>query len=375
MFLNFAAALATLGPDSAFRFANAARPTGAYLLNSILPEENRATYHIEGGSMTVRPTMAGLVGMDSPYPPGGMVSVSSFLEKSAKVANEVALSEEVLRTLQDMLMRLGQGGGGDNEALADEALNFFELVVLQPHFDTFEWLRGQVLQFGQIDWTYNKKRLLVNYGVDPSHFLPERTGTAGYAGTASEFWNDVRTLRRRVGRLRVMLAHPDTMDAIAYNPANNLAVTGENGNAITVRRFALNSQGDPIRGQFSEDSRDQVTILTYDREGEVLNPADTSETIKLPFLSRGKLIAIGDNAQEGYRPGQGAVEEDLDRSNRLGYTHIAPTVEGGGSLGRWGDMYVPEARPWSLHGRAVTNGLPVLEAPEKLAVATTEVPS
>jgi len=375
MFLNFAAALATLGSDAAFRLANGARPTGTYMLNQVLPEESRFTYHISGGHMTIRPTMAGLVGMDSPYPPGGAVTASSFLQNSAKIANEVALSEEVLRTIQDFLMRTNNGGAGSNEALADEALNFFELVVMQPHFDTMEWLRGQVLQFGAIDWTYNKKRLLVDYGVPAGNFLPERVGTEAYHGTDSKFWEDVRSLRRAVGRMRMLIAHPDTIDGIIHNPANDLAVVAEGGNSYTVRRWMLNSAGDPIRGQFSEDSRDNVTIVTYDREGEVLNPADTTETFKLPFISRGKLIAVGDNVQDGYVPGQGAVEYDPERNNRLGYTHIAPTVEGGGSPGRWGDMFVPEQRPWSLHGRAVTNGLPVLEAPEKLAVATTELPS
>jgi hypothetical protein len=57
----------------------------------------------------------------------------------------------------------------------------------------------------------------------------------------------------------------------------------------------------------------------------------------------------------------------------LGYTHIGPTVEGGGQMGRWAQLFTPEQLPMQLHGRAVTNGLPVVETPEKIAIASSDL--
>src|SRR5215207_2270070 len=101
MFFSFLAALATLGVDAAFRLINQARPSNAYLFASILPERPMRSYEVKNGAMTVRSTMAGLVGMDSPFPPSGVVDASTFLERSAKIANQVVMTEESLRTLQE----------------------------------------------------------------------------------------------------------------------------------------------------------------------------------------------------------------------------------------------------------------------------------
>jgi len=380
MILNFVAALMTLGANAAFRIINGARPPSDYLLEQFLPEENRPTYHAQGGNMVIRATMAGLVGMDSSYPPGGAAEASDWNAQTAKVANEVPLSEHQLRTLQDLLMRAGILGDqlATNERLADEALNFFELVIMQPHFDTAEWLRGQALQNGVIDWTFNKKRLFIDYQLPAANFLPERTVAGGeaYHLPGSVFWNDIRQLRRTLrGQVRAIIAHPDTIDAIRYNPANQLATVGESGSSVVFRRFARNSAGEDFPGQFSADAADVVTLVGYDREGEVINPANPDTTLILPFINRGHLVAIGNNNVQGYVPGRGSQGEDPDDANRLGYTHIGPTVEGGGQMGRWGDMYVPQERPYQLRGRAVTNIAPVIEAPQKIARATTELPA
>jgi hypothetical protein len=105
MNFNFAVALAALGLGAAFRIANEARTPADYLFASLLPEQNRSTYTISSGQMIVRATMAGLVGMDSPYPPSGIIDLSTFLERTAKVANNTTLTEQALRELQAMLDR------------------------------------------------------------------------------------------------------------------------------------------------------------------------------------------------------------------------------------------------------------------------------
>jgi len=48
-------------------------------------------------------------------------------------------------------------------------------------------------------------------------------------------------------------------------------------------------------------------------------------------------------------------------------------VEGNGQPGRWARVYTPQDEPWQLKGQGVTNGLPVIENPEKLAVISTEM--
>lgn len=365
MFFNFALALAALGTGAAFRIANEARTAADYVFATFLPEIPKTSYSITSGNMTVRATMAGLVGMDSPYPPGGMIELSTFMERSAKIANEVTLTEQAIRELQDMLLRLGQTGGDSTETLAREALNFLDKVVVQPHLDTMEWMRGQAL-LDQLNWTFGGKTLQVSYGVPAANKVTHRTGTAGYGGSASTFWSDLRTLRRLLkNNVRAIVAHSETIDMIRYNSANAIATISQVGSVYTMRK--LNAQG-----QFTQDVGDQFVMIAYDKEGDMMDLADTSKTIKVPFMPKGKILGIAENTRSGYSVGEGSTE-DPNRENALGYTHIAPTVEGGGRPGRWSDLFTPERAPWQLVGRGVTNGLPVIEAPDKIVVLSTEM--
>lgn len=377
MNLNFAAALATLGANAAFRFSRAARAAADYLFNTVLPDREQFTYAVEGGSMTVRPTMPGLVGMDSPYPPMGTSEVSTFLEQSAKLAGEVPMTEQALRHLQDMLFRLNAAGGvNTNERLVEEVFNFLDAVIVQPHLDIREWLKGQALVHGQINWTFNNKNLLVDYGIPAANRFAARTGVDGYGGTASKFWVDVRRLRqalRRYAEVRI-LSHPDTIDMARYNPANGMATIAEGDGGLTFRRFARDANGAPLGGNFSADTADVVQVISYGLEGEIINPANPRTTLVMPFLSRGKLLGVGiGRRRAGYVVGQGAVADDPRAGIALGYGHVAPTVEGNGQPGLWSDLYTPEKQPWQLIGRAAQNFLPVIEDNEGVAVATTDM--
>jgi hypothetical protein len=370
MNFNFALALTALGLGAAFRIANEARTAADYLFASLLPEVNKPTYNINSGQMIVRATMAGLVGMDSPYPPGGIVELSTFLERTAKVANRVELTEQALREIQAMLQTVQNRGGSTTDAAAQEALNFLNKIIIQPHLDTFEWLRGQAL-LGAISWTFNGIVLSVNYGIPAANTLPNRAGTAGYGGSASVFWADLRTLRRQLkGNVRAFIAHPDTIDMIRYNPVNALATTAMNGDGgsgtvFTFRR--LNAQG-----QFTADISDVVQMISYGKEAEVFDVANPGSTLKIPFMARGKILGVGNNERNGFEIGQGSTS-DPALGQSVGYTHLAPTVEGGGQMGRWAQLYTPEQQPWQLAGRGVTNGLPVVEAPDKLVSASTDM--
>lgn len=376
MFVNFAAILAALGPDAAFRIANETRPPGGYLFNTILPERNVPSYHVESGNLTIRSTMAGLVGMDSPYPPGGVVTASTFLEQTAKIANEVGLTEAMLRQLQEFLTTLAINNQPTTEAMTNTVLNFIDKVILQPHLDRFEWMRGQALVTGKLDWSFNLKNLSVDYGVDAGNFLTNRTGNDAYGGTTSKFWTDIRALRALLkNNVRAFITHGSVIDVIAANQAVNGVITAESFDAtrtirtVTIRR--LNAQL-----QFSQDVGDSVTLIGYNGEGDVLDPANPDTPVVVPFfpspLGKGKILAIGNNSNRGFRIGDGSTA-DPNADVAIGYTHIAPTIEGGGRPGRWSNVFTPEHEPYTIRGRGVTNGLPVIEEPSKLAVASTDM--
>jgi hypothetical protein len=369
MELNFSEILRQLGPDVAFRIINAARPSADYVFGGILPEQNRATYDVKNGQMTIRTTMAGLVGMDSPYPPVGAMEVTTFNEQTAKLASQVVLPEFVQRELQQFMAALGNPAASD-EAARNVVLNFVDKLLTQSHLDTMEYLRGQCLTTGAIDWTFNKKRLQVDYGVDSSHLFAQRTGTNGYGGTASKFWTDYRAGRALLKQsMRALIAHPDTIEMIVANDANKIFVQNiDPVGTVTIRRIINDNTG-----QLSSDARDTTTIISYGMEGEILDPANPGETIKVPFLDTGKLVMIGDPIPAGFRVGLGSATEFPQNALPIGYTHIGPTVEGGGRPGRWGDVYTPQHQPWQVVGRAVTNGLPVIEDPNKLVVLDTEM--
>src|SRR5258705_6150951 len=102
--LNFLEPIQSLGANAAFDIANSARPSGDYALATYLPEMPKSTYEVRSGTMTIRPTMAGLAATDGPYPPGGFVDISEVLAQSAKIANTVTLPAMTLREIPDLVM-------------------------------------------------------------------------------------------------------------------------------------------------------------------------------------------------------------------------------------------------------------------------------
>lgn len=369
MNFSFAEALQQLGPGAAVTIARDARPAGNYLFATLLPEQTSYDYHVESGQMTVYTTMAGLVATDAPYPPGGHITGSTFSENTAKIAIATTLPEYALRQLQQMVRDLEINRTPTVATVQNEALNFLNKIILQALLDTAEWLRGQALVNGALNWTFNRKTLNVDYGVPAANFLTDRTTANGdaYGAANSAWWADVREARRLLkGGLRAIIAHSDTLDEIQYNPANELRVVGSDDNGITVQRYDMNT------GMPSSDARETVRLVRYDLEGTVLDPTDPSSVVNVPFMPRGKVLFVGSNQRTGYRVGEGSTP-DPTRDIALGYTHIGPTVEGGGTPGRWARLYTPEQRPWELRGEGVENLMPVVEAADKLVVATTEL--
>lgn len=368
MQFDLSQAVAAIDRNQIFQIGNQARPAGNYLFNAILPEENRNSYEAKSGSMTIRATMAGLVGMDSPYPETGFAESEEFAKKVAKIANRSRLPEKLLRELQDLLLRLN--GSGTTEAIQRTALNFLDKIIVQAHLDTMEWLRGQSLFTGKIDWTFGKIRLLVDYGIPTGNFLPARTGNDGYGGTTSKFWDDVRLMnRQQKGEVRARIMHPDTKEMILANEANNIKLLDENTTtgAFSIVKYRV------VGGTVVEstDPRDRAQFITYGEEGEIYDQADATKTKIVPFCPRGAILTIG--AYNGKRFTVGAGSTPPPTPVQLGITHIAPTVEGGGVAGRWTNVYTPQNEPWAIEARGVTNGLPLIEAADRLSVSTTQM--
>lgn len=375
MIFNFAEAIAQLGNGAAARIANGVRPPSNYLFNTLLPERQMPTYHVDASNMIVRTTMAGLVGMDSPYPPGGTVEISTFLEQSAKIAVTNTLTEGALRQIQALLQQMQYNGTLSNEFLANEALNFLQKVVIQAMMDTDEWLRGQALVYGLINWTFNKKNLYVDYGIPSANKLTARTDSSNdsYSDSSSAFWTDVLAARRLLRyNVRTAIMNSATMDKIVANTANNLEVINQAAQTFTVRKYR-SVAGNTVP---ETDNRYTMQFVVYDEEAEIwdTSPASafgTTQTVK--FMPDGKILFVGGYTNnDGYRVGSGSTDNprnDLE----LGYHHIAPTVEGGGQPGRWARLYTPEGYPMQLKGDGAENSLPVILNPNRIVVATTEL--
>lgn len=372
MIIDFKGLLDEIGDDEIFQIANEARPGTNYLWNSILPEVQRPGYHAKAGNMTIRPTMAKLVAMDSPYPRGGVLERFSFQHLLAKMAVELPFPEEYLRELRE-LVRYALGLDQDaHQQMLETMFNFTDKLLVQPHLDTAEWLRGQALFTGKIDWTSDDIRLQVDYGIPAGNFLPARTGTDAYGGSTSKFWDDLRAAGEILHyQINGIFCHPDTMRIIINNPANSLRIVSQDQikGIFTFQRY-IQVGGIPI---ISTDARDFVSIFTYRDEGEVLDEAQLGSgvTKKIPFCPRGAILFVGNYVPSRFIVGAGATPPITPVT--LGYTHVGPTEEGNGRLGRWAYTYVPEGRQWQFIGQSVTNLLPVIEAPTRLVVATTDI--
>jgi hypothetical protein len=352
--------------QEAFRIANTARPPSDYLFARFLPERAEYDYTAKSGTMTVRATMANLVGMDSVYPEGGVIDASTFSQATAKLAQRLRLPERTLRALQEMLIRLLANGQPTNAAIQRVVLNFLDKLIVQPHLDAAEHLRGLALTTGELDVTNGDIHLEVDYGIPSGNFNAQRTGNDAYGGSTSKFWDDIRFHRRVNKSLRFLITHPDTIDEARYNPANSLVTVDESSSSITFRR--INSQGN-----FTQDSGDLVTLLIHGKEGEILDPTAPGTTKNVPFMPRGAIVGIGEgdgseNLFDGVDEGS---TEDPENEDSIGYTHLAPTTESGGVPGRWAEVYTPQDAPYTVEGRGASNIMPVIENVNKVSVTTT----
>lgn len=372
----------------AFAMARATVVPNEYVLNQILPNENRPDYHIDGGSMTIYPTMLGQAPMDSPYPPMGAMSSSQFFENTTKIAGQMFFPEKAQRDLQAWEKTLIMMGFNDGRSAGDingtltldangnpnmdtingrrlNALLGLSRTMLKAHWDTQEWLKGQGLCFGAINWTYNKIPLVVDYKI-PAANKRTRAGAAAYNSTTggSMFWTDMRWLTTMLSDFRIIM-NSRTYYSIIDNEKNNIRVVVNEGmNREIVKIVGTTEQSSP-------DQRDRVRITLYDKSGTVIN-AKTGALESLPFIPDGKIIVVGNTQADGFELIQGSVADPAN-NYRLGYTHIAPTVEGGGRPGIWARIYTPEQKPMQVMAETAVNELPVILNGKKLIILTTDI--
>lgn len=374
MEINFDAAIDALGGTRGIaRLANESRAPATYLLQtSILPVRLRAGYTAEDAGMVVRSTMAGLVGMDSKYPEGGVIDVNTFRENIAKLAIQVNLSERTKRQLREtvasMLTQGDQGRAG--LVVINTILNFVNKLLLQPHYDRIEWMCSQVLFLDEIAWRFNGARLALDYQTPAQYLFASRTGTARYGGSASVFWADHREAQRLLlGADYVVIAHGNTINQIVYNDANSANILAAQDGNFTIQRF---------RGSLerpSTDARDTARFVSYNLEAEVFNPAGNGDgtTDKIAFAPEGFLlyVARGTPDQDIVDIGAGSTDEQDENDLEIGYTHLGPTEEAEGALGMWARVYKPEDMPMQLRGQSASNVLPVLRNRTRRVVLST----
>jgi len=374
MLLDFRAALLDErigGVEGINRLSNAARTPANYYLTAILPERDVNSYVARGGSMRVRSTMAGVVGLDSKDPEGGAMDVSRFMENIAKIAISSRLQEQTIIEIQQLAAAAVIAGGNTRDIAVNAVLNFVAKMLLQPHYDRREWMRAQVLFLTSINWQFIGVDLQVDYGVPSANILPTRTGAAAYDGSASVFWDDWKAARRKHGAaFRGAIATRETVDAIIYNPVNKVTVLADEDNMVSIVRYV--GADDGLRPP-SNDARERAQFVVYDKEGEIWDLDAPGTTKKVKMVPDGVLGFFASNDRSGeFIVGEGATE-DPENDRAIGYSHIGPTVENNGRTGIWTDVRVPDDMPQHLEGRARGRFLPVIENPDKVFLTSTTI--
>lgn len=387
------------GDNFAWAYARQAATPGDYLLNSILPDENRPNYNVSGGSLTITPTMLQGVPMDTPFAPFGSVSASQFFENTTKVGGALFFTERQQRELQDWVTSIiatgatmgrnlsevygtldvnPETGFASNDTVNGRRLNAvlgLARTIQVAHWDTREYLKGKALAYGEIqsgDFAFAGNDLVVDYGVPAGNKFTARTGNDAYGGSTSKFWTDVRALARYMTNIRLIM-NSNTYYAIVDNSVNQLIVTDEAavnnyGATYRVRKYDQTKTSPAII-----DKRDTVTLITYNRAGSVIkNDVKNGASLQsVQFIPDGKIIAVGDLNTSEFMIDNAILDPEM--TYRLGYNHIAPTVEGQNVPGVWSRIYTPEGKPWSLLAETASNFLPVITAPKRLYILTTSV--
>lgn len=356
-----------------FKISRSAVVPGDYLFNTILPQQDHPSYHVNGGSMRIYPTMATGMPMDTPPKPIGAVESSFFNENTSKFGGMMHFPEERLRSLQEFAnyarsqglqdgLSIGAIQAAEGKQVVDTLFGFSE-ILLKSQWDNLEYLRGQALYNGAINVTMSETSLVVDYDIPAANKITRTGAGDSYYGTTSKWWPDMRTIFTKLSNFQIIMNH-NTYYSIIDNPANNIRVVNSVGMTRDIYKFVGNVEIP------SPDARDRAQIILYNKSGSGLTPKGVVKA--LPFLPDGKIVVVGELEPDGFELIQGSTP-DPTNYYALGYTHIAPTVEGG-RTGIWSRIYTPQGKPFQLLGETVVNALPVITNPKKVMILTTDMP-
>lgn len=368
----------------AFRLARAALQPDTYLFNRLLPRENRPDWHVTGGTMTITPTILGDVAMDSPYPPMGNLQSSAFLEKISKFGGQMFFTEQQQRELINMInalrvtasmdnrdafgdfdgqMRMfAERGSADNNTINGRRINtIFGIIrsITKSHWDTGEWLSGEALTEGKINYTFNDLEMDIDYDV-PAANIDDYAGNDRFDQSASKWWTWVKKVHTKLDNPTFFLNSNSYYD-ITENDVNKIETLDITGMERRIRRY----RDDAIVQK--RDARESMTVNVYNKAGSIMD-VTTKTLISKPFLKDKRVIAIGGLNPDAIELNLGGVT-DPDNELALGYNHIGPTIEGGGRPGIWARIFTPEGKPMQILAETAANMLPMIYNPKRLMIA------
>lgn len=363
----------------AFAMARTTVVPSEYLWNTVLPATPKPTYYVKGGSMRIYPTMLGLVPMDTPYPPMGAITSAQFFENTTKVGGVMNFPEATLREMREWanseFSRISDSMGLDaartaRKELLVNAVIGMSTMMLKAQWDTMEWCRSRAMTKGTLTWTYGKIALNIDYDI-PTANIKSYTSTDSFYNTASKFWTAIKYVYTRLSAGFTVVMNYQTYLSIINNPVNNIVVTGDVSLGNGLSRKTVQFFDRSLTNYRAVDTRETLTIICYDKSGTVIDK-DGNLAAK-PFIDDGDIVAIGAEKPEGFEITLGSTA-DPTKEYELGYTHIAPTEEGGQSA-IWQRVFTPEDKPYQLQGETASNFLPVIINPNRVVQIHTEMPS
>lgn len=373
------------GDNFAFRRARNANPPSSYLFSTrVLPRMNKPTWQVRGGTLTITPTELKLVAMDSIPAPIGNLESTFYSETISKFGGQMFFNEkqqkEMIEAEQDARLMASLGGraiAGDidtqinmvsvtgradgetiNGARINRILGIVDFIRA-AHWNTSESLAGEALTEGKLDEDFSGLGININYDL-PVENIVTYAANDRFDQSASKWWEFVRFCYKKFKNPQ-FYGNSNTYFSIAENPVNAIREQYITGDVRPMSKYYPN-----VITQ-KEDANERMNFNIYDNAGAVMD-APNKTLISKPFLKDRRVIVIGDLQTSQIELVQGGVT-DPDNNLMLGYTHVGPSVEGGGQPGIYANIYTKEEMPMQLHVLTYVNMLPIIQNPKKLIIA------
>jgi hypothetical protein len=374
------------GENFAFRLARNANTPDDYLFsNRVLPRTNKPTWNITGGTLTITPTDLKPVAMDATPAPMGNLQATFLNEQISKFGGQMFFNEKQQRELltmeQEIYLNAGLNGGaspyGDintqmnmlsttgradsatiNGARINRILGIINFIKL-AHWNTSESLAGEALTEGVLDENFSGLDVTVDYKV-PAANIKTYSGTDRFDQSASKWWTFVR-LAYKMFRNPQFYGNSNAYFDIVENPVNKVREQFLTGDVRPMSKYNEN-----VITQ-KQDANERMNFNVYDKAGAVMDPR-LKTLVSKPFLKDKRVIVIGELNTSQIELELGGVT-DPDNALRLGYTHVGPSIEGGGRPGIYANIYTENHKPMQLFVDTYVNMLPAILNGKKLMIA------